>query len=69
MSSHIATRPSAVTGNRSGLANKFHGARQSRIVAGDPLAGWKKRDKLFVLGVRNALSEQMLNFSGLSFFP
>jgi len=42
-----------VTGNCSGLARRFHGARQSRILAGDPLAGRKKkRDKLFMLSVR-----------------
>ena len=35
----------------------MEGGRLSRILAGDPLAGWKKkRDKLFVLSVRNALS-------------
>ena len=45
-----------MTGNRSGLVKRFHGARQSRILAGDPLAGWKKkRDKLLVLSVRNTL--------------
>ena len=42
-----------MTGNRSGFAKRFHGARQSRILAGDLLAGWKKkRDRLFVLSVR-----------------
>ena len=47
-------------GNCSGLAKRFHGwskTRLSRILAGDPLAGWKKkRDKLLVLSVRNTLS-------------
>ena len=51
---YLATRTSAVTGNRSGLAKRFHGARQSRILAGDPLAEWKrKRDKLFIIFTLN----------------
>ena len=29
---HITTRTSAVTGKRSGLAKRFHGASQSRII-------------------------------------
>ena len=46
-----------MTDKRSGLAKRFHGARQSRILGGDPFAGWKeKRDKLFVLSLGNGLS-------------
>ena len=60
---HIATRTSAVTGNRSGLVKRFHGARQSRILAGDPLAGWKKkRDKLFVPRLRSTNSLSLFFF-------
>ena len=60
---HVATRTSAVTGNRSGLVKRFHGARQSRILAGDPLAGWKKKtDKLFVPRLRSTNSLSLFFF-------
>ena len=45
-----------MTDKRSGLAKRFHGARQSRILGGDPFARWKKRDKLYVLSLGNGLS-------------